>query len=1150
MAEFVHLHNHSHYSLLDGAARVDQIISKVQQLGQTSFALTDHGNMFGVVEFYKKAKKAGIKPIIGMEAYVAPGSRLERTSPTHGKRAYHLILLAKNETGYRNLVKLSSMGYLEGFYFNPRVDKEILKKHSDGLIATTACLSGEVTYFASQGDYDRAKTHALEYLEIFGEGNFFLEMQRHRTLAGQDLEREAIARQVVQKISADTGIPLVATNDAHYVSSEHHLAHDALICIGRGKFVSDTNRMRYDTKDIYIKSTDEMVELFKDVPDAIENTLRIAEACQFNLEMGVNHMPDFPIPTEAGVTSLNEYLDKLSWEGLDKRVAEVDGGYKERLEYELGVIKKMGFPGYFLITHDFVKYAKEQNIPVGPGRGSAAGSLVAYSLGITDLDPLKYDLLFERFLNPDRVSMPDIDIDFCYDRREEVIDYMKDHFGDESVTQIITFNKLKARAVIRDVGRVLEVPIRETDRIAKLVPEDLGITLPEALEKNPDLKTAAGLDEDHSRLFEYSQVLEGMNRNAGKHAAGIVIAPGKLTDYVPLYRSAKDGVVTSQYDMKALEDVGLIKFDFLGLRTLTVIKETIGLIHEFQNVDVDIDGIPMDDPAVFKLFSDGLTIGLFQFESSGMREFLKKLKPTALGDLIAMNALYRPGPMSNINDFIARKHGQQEVSYLHPLMEDILKETNGIIVYQEQVMELGSAIAGFSLAKADLMRRAMGKKIVELMAEMKEEFISGAQEKKISKQLALDIWDLIEKFAKYGFNKSHSAAYSVVAYQTAYLKTHFPVEFMSANLSSEKDNTDKIQLFLTECKNLDIKIIPPDINTSYTRFSPGEGRTIVYGLNAIKKVGEKAAENIVLEREKNGPFTSLYDFTSRVESRSINKGVVEALVASGAMDSLPGTRWEKFMSVETAIYHGQRVETLRNTNQADLFGGDGDQAMIREPELEEAPAWGNMDLLNREREYIGFYLTGHPLEGYEEQIKTFSNIDLVDLSSIRDEQDAKTAGIISSMKIHYDRRNNQMAFFTLNGLQGEVECLVFADPYSQYKQYLNNDGLVFVEGKISKRSEDDVKILVNRLVPIDEAQNEYAREVHVRFNPEEFATGQLDDVAQLSKRYAGTCHLVFHLSGANSVEKIIHAKTVRVSANRAFINTLRETFGKDQVWIR
>ena len=890
-----------------------------------------------------------------------------------------------------------------------------------------------------------------------------------------------------------------------------------------------------------------MVELFKDVPEAIENTLRIEEMCQFKLETGVNHMPEFPIPDGL---SLNDHLDNLTWEGMERRVKQIDTRYKERLDYELDVIKKMGFPGYFLITHDFVNYAKKEGIPVGPGRGSAAGSLVAYSLGITDLDPLQYDLLFERFLNPDRVSMPDIDIDFCYDRREEVIDYMRDRFGHDSVTQIITFNKLKARAVIRDVGRVLEVPIKETDRIAKLVPEELGIKLPQALEKSPELKQASELDDVHKKLFSHSQVLEGMNRNAGKHAAGLVIAPGLLTDYIPLYKSAKDGSVTSQYDMKALEDVGLIKFDFLGLRTLTVISDAVKLIKQFQNIDIDIAEIPMDDPEVYKLFSEGLTIGLFQFESTGMREYLKKLKPTVLEDLFAMNALYRPGPMGNINDFIARKHGEQKVTSLHPLMEDILKETYGIIVYQEQVMQLGSTIAGFSLSKADLMRRAMGKKIKSLMDEMKEEFISGAKKNDINEKMSRQIWDLIEKFAEYGFNKSHSAAYSVIAYQTAYLKTHYPVEFMAANLSSEKDNTDKIQMLLAECRKLGIKVVPPDVNASHVQFSPGEGKTVIYGLHTIKKVGAKAAEAIVQERNENGNFESIFDFCSRVDSQNLNKGVVEALVGSGSMDTLPGLRWEQYLSVEDAVYHGQRVQTLKNTNQTDLFGGGGgESAMIREPELAEAPSWNNMDLLNREKDYIGFYLTGHPLHGFESEIHAFSNLDLIDLTVARDEQDVRIGGIISALKIHYDRKNNQMAFFTLNGLDGSIEALTFSASFAKYKEYITNDALVFMEGKISKRSDDDVKVLVNKVIALEEAQNEYAREVHIAFDPNLLPGANLDEMQVMAKRYSGACNLIFHLREGDKRERIMLARSLRVSANRNFIRGLRESFGTKNVWL-
>lgn len=1148
MSEFIHLHNHSHYSLLDGAAKIDQIVDTVSEQGHKAFALTDHGNMFGVVEFYKKAKAKGFKPIIGCEAYISQGKMLDKTSPTEGKRNYHLVLLVKNEIGYKNLMKLTSMGYLDGFYFKPRVDKDALREHSEGLIASTACLNGEVTYAASMGDYEKAKTAALEYYEIFGDGNFYLELQRHRTLAGQDIEREAIAREVVRKISTDTGIPLVATNDAHYVNPTHHLAHDALICIGHGKYISDTKRLKYDTKDIYIKTADQMIELFQDVPEAIENTLRIAEQCNFDLKLGEYHMPNFPIPQNAGVATLDAFLEKRAWKGLYERVPNADGRYTERLQYELGVIQSMGFPGYFLITQDFIMYAKRNGIPVGPGRGSAAGSLVAYALRITDLDPLHYNLLFERFLNPERVSMPDIDVDFCYDRRGEVIDYIRQLYGDQSVAQIITFNKLKARAVIRDVGRVLEMPIRETDRVAKLVPEELGIKLKNALEKSPDLKTASEIDETHQRLFEYSQVLEGMNRNAGKHAAGVVIAPGNLTDYVPLYKPTGEDTIMSQYDMKSLEEVGMIKMDFLGLRTLTVINDALELIKQARGAAVDIETIPLDDPEVFKLFGEGNTIGLFQFESTGMRDYLKKLKPTVFEDLIAMNALYRPGPMDNINDFIARKHGEQEIKLLHPIMETILHETYGIIVYQEQVMQLGSEIAGLSLAEADIMRRAMGKKDKALMDKMKVKFIAGAKKNGIEEKLAQDIWDLIEKFAKYGFNKSHSAAYSLVAYRTGWLKRYYPVEFMAANLTSEKDDSKKILLFLNECKNMGIQIVPPDINRSHARFFPGGDNSILYGLNAIKKVGAKTAEAIQAECLTNGPFTDIFDFTARLDSHTLNKGVLENLVVSGGLDKLPGTRKSKFGVIELAIMHGQRVQALKNTDQTDLFGTGGQPETIRPPELEDLGLWETMDKLNREKDAIGFYLTGHPLHGFEEEVSAFSTMDLDNLESLQDGVMVKVGGLISALKLHFDKKGNQMAFFTLNGLDGYIECLMFNDPFERHKQLIYNDSLVFVEGTVSKRAEEEPKIMVSQVLRIEEARNTLSRQIHLAFNPVERTTKEMDNLHQLAQRYAGPCQLVLHLRHPKSTEKIVLARSIRVSASSDFLASLKAQYGAENVW--
>ncbi len=1149
MAEFVHLHNHSHYSLLDGAAHIEAIVQRVQELGQTAFALTDHGNMFGVVEFYTKARKAGIKPILGMEAYVAAGNIQDRQAkPQEGKGIYHLLLLVKNAQGYKNLIKLSTAGFLEGFYFKPRIDKELLRQHSEGLIAATACLNGEVTYFAARGDYDRAKRVALEYLEIFGEGNFYLEVQRHRQLStGEDLPEEALARQVVRKISEDTGIPLLATNDTHYVHAEHYAAHDALLCIGHGKFIRDPQRMRYNTNDIYIKSSDEMAELFIDMPEAIENTLRVAEACNFELELGINHMPDFPIPVDSKAHNLDELLKQKAWEGLERRLSQPDQQYRERLQFELEVIQKMGFSGYFLITQDFISYAKRNGIPVGPGRGSAAGSLVAYALGITDLDPIKYNLLFERFLNPERKSMPDIDVDFCYDRRGEVIDYIRSKYGDDSVTQIITFNKMKARAVIRDVGRVLEIPLRETDRLAKMVPEEPGATLERALEQNPDLREAAEIDDLHRKLFEYSRVLEGINRNPGKHAAGVVIAPGKLTDYVPLYKSPKEKVITTQYDGKALEQVGLIKFDFLGLRTLTVIQETVDLVEKVRGLKLDMDQIPLDDQKVYRLFAEGKTTAIFQFESSGMREYLKKLQPTCLEDLIAMNALYRPGPMNNIDEFIQRKQGRKSIQYLHPVMKDILAETYGIIVYQEQVMQLCNVIAGFSLAKADLVRRAMGKKIPTLMAQMKEEFLAGAEENHIERETANEIWDLIAQFALYGFNKSHSAAYALLAYRTAYLKCYYPAEFMAANLSSEHDNTDKVQFFLSECKDLGLEVVAPDVNRCGARFMPEDEKTILYGLNAIKKVGTKAAENIVAAREKGGPFKSIFDFCARVDTHLINKGVLESLVASGAMDSLPGTRAQKYAAIEEALQYGQRMAAIQNTLQADLFGGI-ESTTIKEPILPEVAPWPQLEELNLEREALGFYLSGHPLDNYREELKALSTLNLRELDKAQDDRQVRLGGIVSKLKIHYDRNSNQMAFFTITTLEGSLEALIFADPYSRAKKLLQNDAMVFLEGRISRRDENDIKLIVERVAPIQEFRLQYTKEIHVALDPAAFPAQKVEQLKGLAVKYAGPCRLVFHLRRNNHTELLIAARNIHVSASTEFLAELREHFGRENVW--
>ncbi|HCI15462.1 MAG TPA: DNA polymerase III subunit alpha, partial [Candidatus Marinimicrobia bacterium] len=1022
-SEFVHLHNHSDYSLLDGAQTVQTLVNTIDDLGMDSVALTEHGNMFSVIPYYKAAKKAGIKPIIGCETYVAVGSRFEKKPRADGGWGNnHLVLLAQNYKGYQNLMKLVTFGYLDGFYYRPRVDIDLLKEHNEGIICLSGCLKGEVTEKMLKDDWDGAKEAALRFAEIF-ENRFYLEVQNH------GIPDEAQNIQNMKKLAGELNLPLVCTNDAHYAKHEHWEAHDVHICLGTGKDRDDPNRLRYATPEFYFKTQDQMYEMFKDVPNAIENTRKIADSIDIELPMGDYHLPNFPIPEDASDKDPDTYLQKLCETGVQNQYGDIKPELRSRLDHELKVIKKMGFAGYFLITADFVKYAKDNDIPVGPGRGSAAGSLVSYSLGITTIDPMRHNLLFERFLNPDRISMPDIDIDFCIERRGEVIDYIKDQYGEKSVTQIITFGKMKARQVIRDVGRVLGYSFGEIDRLAKLIPTTLNITLEDALKQSPDLREAG--EGQYKDVIEYSKVLEGMNRHASTHAAGVVIAPGDLTDFVPLYRSPQ-GDVTSQYDMKGLETLGLLKLDFLGLRNLTVIDNALKLLKE-RGENIDIEKIPMDDAKVYKIFAKGLTIGVFQFESSGMREFLKKLKPTVIEDLIAMNALYRPGPMENIDDFISRKHGKKKIEYAHPVMEAILEETYGIIVYQEQVMQIAHEVAGFTLAEADIMRRAVGKKIKKLMDELKVKFIDGALEKhNISKKKGKEIYELIEKFAEYGFNKSHSTAYAYVAYQTAWLKTHYPAEFMSANLTSEMSNIDRVVILINECRKLKIEVDPPDVNISSTNFRPVNHKTISFGLNAIKNVGTKALDQIVESRDKHGKFDSLFDFTANVSLKSVNRKVLESLNMAGALDGLEGNRAQKYAVIETALKYGQTIQENKARNQVDLFGASSangqDTSMV--PSLPQAEEWSEAQLLEKEKEVLGMYLSGHPLLKYAEDLEEFSNFDFTDNIEQPNGSKVRIGGSICDVKMHFDRKNNQMAFFKLDCLGGQAEILAFSDTFA------------------------------------------------------------------------------------------------------------------------
>lgn len=1142
MKTFIHLHNHSDYSLLDGAQTIKGLLERVKELNMPAVALTEHGNLFSAINFYTAARKFKIKPIIGCELYVAQNDRFDKRPRSQGGLGYHhLLLLAQNSRGYHNLMQLVSRGYLEGFYYRPRVDLELLREYNEGLIATTACIKGRVQEIALKGNQEAAQRAAMELAEIF-ENRFYLEVQNHH------LKEESIWYDVAKEISAQTGIPRVATNDAHYARHDHWEAHDAHFCIGIGKELSDPDRIRYEPPEYWLKSYEEMVALFPEDPEVIENTVKIAEQCELELEVGKHFLPTFPIPDQTGLKSADDYLAKLVYEGLAQRYGSIKDEIRTRADYELDVIRQMGFAGYFLIVQDFVRFAKEEDIPVGPGRGSAAGSIVAYALGITNIDPLRFSLIFERFLNPERISMPDIDIDFCDEKRGDVIDYIKRKYGEESVTQIITFGKMKARAVIRDVGRVMNMPLPEVDRIAKLIPEGPNVKLAESLEQNKELREVAEIDEDHRKLFRISLLLEGMNRHSSTHAAGVVIAPGRLTDYVPLYQSS-NGDITTQYDMKSIDKIGLLKVDFLGLRNLTVIQNTLEMLRK-KGIEIDLENLPPEDKKTLELFGQGRTIGIFQFESAGMRDYLRKLKPSGIDDLIAMNALYRPGPMAMIDDFIARKQGRAKIQYLHPLLEPILKDTYGIIVYQEQVMQIGSAVGGFSMARADLMRRAMGKKQRETMTALKKEFIAGATRKDISPQLAEDIYNLIEKFARYGFNKSHSAAYAVLAYQVGYLKAHYPAEFMAANLTSEMNNTNRVVILSNEVRSMNSEILPPSINKSQVNFVPEDGG-IRYGLNAIKNVGGRAAECVVESREREGPFNSIFQFVAALDLRCVNRKALESLAAAGALDELEGSRAQKFAATDAAIQYAHSLQKEQNDLQGSLFsvGKSSSGTLIRTPVLPEVPPWSDEERWAREKEVLGMYLSGHPLLRFKTEIDSFSNYDFTEPLADLDRAMIKLGGLIAAVKRLNDKKNRQMAFLTLESLNGTVEVLAFADVYERFRDYIHEDFPVFVHGRVSSRGEKDAKIIAQEICPLEGYMDKRSKKVHIRIRIDDIQEEQFAVIRQLASRYPGDGFLVFHVSDEDGHMKIIRSGALQVEPKKRFVTALQKKLGRENVWV-
>jgi DNA polymerase-3 subunit alpha len=1137
LAQFVHLHNHTQYSLLDGACRIDDMLEAAARMKMPALAITDHGNLFGAIEFYVKAKKHRVKPIIGIEAYIAPKSRFDRSGMKgFTESGFHLVLLARNSTGYKNLIRLTTASYLEGFYHKPRMDKEILKEHSDGLIALSACLQGEVARYIHNDRYDEAETIVRDYLGIFGKENYFLELQNH------DIPEEAKTAAAIKEIASKLGVGLVATNDCHYMKREHAEAHDALLCIQTGKLISDTDRMRYRTDQIYFKSAEEMVSLFPDTPEAVDNTLRIAEACSLDIELYKNKVPRFPLPE--GYDAPEKYLRYLCEMGLEKRYPKVTSGLQQRLDYELEVINGMGYAGYFLIVKDFVDFARRRGIRVGPGRGSAAGSIVSYSLGITNLDPIEYGLLFERFLNPERISMPDIDIDFADRGRDEVIDYVTNKYGRESVAQIITFGSMAARAVVRDVGRVMSLPYAEVDAIAKMIPMEIDMTLDKALARN-DSELGRLYEEDGNikTLVDYSRVLEGLSRHASTHAAGVVIAPGPITEYVPLYKSNKDEI-TTQFDMRWIESIGLLKMDFLGLRTLTVIDDCLELLKK-RDINIDIDRIPLDDKEVFRLFSRAETVGIFQFESGGMRDYLKKLRPTRLEDLTAMNALYRPGPLDArmIDTYINCKYGKKEIEFAHPLLEPILKDTYGVIVFQEQVLKIARELAGYTLGEADILRKAMGKKQPEIMAEQKGKFIEGAAGRDINKSVAEKIFDQIETFGRYGFVKAHSACYAYIAYQTAYLKVHYPVEFMAALMTSEMSDSTRIMEFRNECERLGIAVKPPDINRSEGAFSV-DGQSILFGLTAVKNVGAGAVSSMVEARKDGGRFADLFDFCSRVDLRLANKRTVESLIMSGAMDELGLHRAAMMAGLETAMAYGSALQKEKESGQSTLFGDTDDQT-ISSPRLPETAPWSEMEILSREKDSLGYWISGHPIDPHRHIYECFVDTSLSDLGKLPDGRKVAVGGVLTKVKIQTSSRGNLFGILTLEDYSGSGEILVFSDVIEKRKMILAEGKTVVVFGTTSTREGEKPKVKGDNLTLLEAAPSEFPTALSISID-EDIDENLPETVAGCLAENVGDSEVRIFLAG-NGGRTVFKSGKFKVRPDRDLISRLRKLVGDDKV---
>ncbi len=1089
MSQFVHLHLHTDYSMLDGACGIDKLVYRVKELGMPAVAMTDHGNIFGAVEFVNAAHKAGVKPIIGCELYICKKEdhNIERTPP-EGDSYNHLLVLAENEEGYRNLVKITSEASLHGFYYKPRVSKKFLADHAKGLIGLSGCLKGEVAEFLMEGKYEAARNSATFLGDIFGRNNFFLEIQDQ----GLDMERRI--HPDLFRLQKELGLPLVATNDSHYLCEEDAHAQDVMLCIQTGKSIQDANRMKFQGTDFYVKSHEQMYRVFKDAPDVLSRTLAIAERCNVRLEKVSSPFPHFEVP--AGYTR-DSYFEHVTREGFARRLEPLRSlhaqgrlkhsiaDYEQRLGRELSIIQQMQFSGYFLIVWDFIRYAREHNIPVGPGRGSAAGSLVSYSLGITDLDPLQHELLFERFLNPERISMPDIDIDFCMNRRGEVIDYVTRKYGRENVAQIITFGTMAAKAAIKDVGRAMDIPYADVDRIAKMVPSQLNITLEHALKESSAMRQAYESDSQVRQLLDTARKLEGLVRNAGVHAAGVVISPRPLIELVPLHRTKNDEIVTA-FDMVAIEKMGLLKMDFLGLTTLTILDDTLKLIAQTQNQQISLHDIPLTDAETYqRVFHSGLTSGVFQFESHGMRDVLRRYQPSTIGDLTALNALYRPGPIQGgmIDDFIDRKHGRKKVEYELPELKEVLEETLGVIVYQEQVMQIANRLAGYSLGEADLLRRAMGKKKPEEMAQQRERFVQGAVQRGYPPKKIEKIFDLMAQFAGYGFNKSHSAAYALLAYHTAYLKTHYPVEFMAALLTSVTGNTDDVVKYINECREMGIAVEPPDINVSDANFTP-HGKAIRFGLAAVKNVGHNAIESITAGRKEQGRYNSIYEFCEKVDLRLLNKRVLESLVKSGAMDCL-GRRAQLMAVLDKAIERALKTQRDAESGQHGLFGVfQQEESHVSNDKLPDSPDWDEHTRLAAEKEILGFFITGHPLEKYKEKLQDLQALSTSDIAAVKSstgkDESITTAGIITNVRVLKSKKGDFYAQGALEDMEGSVEMIVFPEAYRKLQEKVKLEVPVLVRGGLRIEEGVNPKLTVNDILPLEDAKVPLPRALRIR----------------------------------------------------------------------